>query len=148
MNIIINAKNFNLVMTRRANPASNSKIKEANFYFSIESGIALFFSYLINMAIVTVFAKVFYSPDENKTLPGLYDAADVLTKTLGSASRYLWALGLLAAGNSSTITGTLAGQYVIEGFFGKIFKKPWYRIFFTRSIALVPSMFVALYSVS
>jgi natural resistance-associated macrophage protein 2 len=134
-------------MTRRTNPVSNSKIKEANFYFSIESGIALFFSYLINMAIVTVFAKVFYSPGEDKGLPGLYDAADVLTSTLGNASRYLWAFGLLAAGNSSTITGTLAGQYVVEGFFGKIFEKPWHRVFFTRSIALVPSMFVAVYSV-
>jgi NRAMP (natural resistance-associated macrophage protein)-like metal ion transporter len=134
-------------MTRRTNNASNSKIKEANFYFSLESGIALFFSYLINMAIVTVFAKVFYSPNEDKPLPGLYDAADVLTNTLGDASRYLWAFGLLAAGSSSTITGTLAGQYVIEGFFGKIFKKPWHRLLITRSIALVPSMFVAVYSV-
>jgi len=134
-------------MTRRTNNASNSKIKEANFYFSLESGIALFFSYLINMAIVTVFARVFYSPNEDKPLPGLYDAADVLTHTLGEASRYLWALGLLAAGSSSTITGTLAGQYVIEGFFGKIFKKPWHRLLITRSIALVPSMFVAIYSV-
>ncbi|RGB30508.1 natural resistance-associated macrophage protein [Rhizophagus diaphanus] len=137
-----------LVMTRRTNNASNSKIKEANFYFSLESGIALFFSYLINMAIVTVFAKVFYSPNEDKPLPGLYDAADVLANTLGDASRYLWALGLLAAGSSSTITGTLAGQYVIEGFFGKIFKKPWHRLLITRSIALVPSMFVAVYSVN
>jgi natural resistance-associated macrophage protein 2 len=134
-------------MTRRSNPASNSKIKEANFYFSIESGIALFFSYLINMAIVSVFAKVFYSSNEKKSIPGLYDAADVLTNVLGSASRYLWALGLLAAGNSSTITGTLAGQYVVEGFFGKIFGKSWYRVFFIRSVALVPSMLVAVYSV-
>ncbi|CAG8611672.1 17521_t:CDS:2 [Rhizophagus irregularis] len=95
-----------------------------------------------------VFAKVFYSSNEDRPLPGLYDAADVLANTLGDASRYLWALGLLAAGSSSTITGTLAGQYVIEGFFGKIFKKPWHRLLITRSIALVPSMFVAVYSVN
>jgi natural resistance-associated macrophage protein len=99
------------------------------------------------MSIVAVFAKVFYSSGEEKHIPSLYDAADVLTNILGSASRYLWALGLLAAGNSSTITGTLAGQYVIEGFFGKIFRKSWQRVFFTRSIALVPSMLVAIFSV-
>ncbi|CAG8440643.1 3400_t:CDS:2 [Funneliformis mosseae] len=137
-----------LVMTRKTDPSSYSKIKESNFYFAIESGIALFFSYLINMAIVVVFARVFYSPDEDKPLPGLFDAADVLSNTLGGASRYLWALGLLAAGNSSTITGTLAGQFIIEGFFGKIFSKSWHRLIITRSIALVPSMLVAVYSVN
>src|SRR3989337_1505792 len=104
-----------LVMTRKTDPNSKAKLKEANFYFSIESSMALFCSYLINMAIVVVFARVFYIPGKLKALPGLYDAADVLTRTLGRGARYLWALGLLSAGQSSTMTGTLAGQYVIEG---------------------------------
>jgi natural resistance-associated macrophage protein 2 len=89
-----------LVMTRKTDPSSQAKLKEANFYFSIESAIALFCSYLINMAIVVVFAQVFYIPAKSKTLPGLYDAADVLTRTLGRGARYLWALGLLSAGQS------------------------------------------------
>jgi len=137
-----------LVMTRKTDPSSKAKLKEANFYFGIESSIALFCSYLINMAIVVVFASVFYSSSGKLArLPGLYDAADVLTKTLGKGARYLWAFGLLAAGQSSTMTGTLAGQYVIEGFFGKIFTKSWHRVAITRGIALIPSMLVAVLAV-
>ncbi|CAG8701502.1 7845_t:CDS:2, partial [Acaulospora colombiana] len=94
-----------------------------------------------------VFAQVFYAPGENKHLPGLYDAGNVLSNTLGYASKYLWAFGLLAAGQSSTMAGTLAGQYVIEGFFGKVLSQQWYRNAITRSIALVPSMLVAIYAV-
>lgn len=94
-----------LVMTRKTDHSSKAKLKEANFYFSIESTMALFCSYLINMAIVVVFAQVFYIPSKSKALkalPGLYDAADVLTKTLGRGARYLWALGLLSAGQSKS----------------------------------------------
>ncbi|CAG8584461.1 601_t:CDS:2 [Diversispora eburnea] len=136
-----------LVMTRKTDPSSHVKLKEANFYFAIESAVALLASYLINMAIVVVFAQVFYSPNEEKPLPGLYDAGKVLSNTLGYASKYLWACGLLAAGQSSTMTGTLAGQFVIEGFFGQVLKKPWHRNAITRGIALVPSMFVAVFAV-
>lgn len=65
------------------------------------------------MAIVVVFAQVFYQPGQIvQSLPGLYDASNVLNKTLGHYAKYLWAAGLLAAGQSSTMTGTLAGQYV------------------------------------
>ena len=127
---------------------SKNKLKEANFYFALESAIALLTSFLINMAIVVVFAQVFYQPDQTIIhFPGLYDASDVLSNTLGYYARYLWAAGLLAAGQSSTMTGTLAGQYVVEGFFGAIFKKQWHRVAITRIIALVPSMFVAVLAV-
>ncbi|CAG8486643.1 599_t:CDS:2 [Paraglomus brasilianum] len=136
-----------LVMTRRTERTSEAKIKEANFYFSIESGIALGVSYLINLALVVVFGMVFYTSTSGNALPGLADAADALYKTLGGGAKYLWALGLLAAGQSSTMTGTLAGQYVMEGFFGKIFKKSWHRLAITRGIALVPSMLVAVLAV-
>ncbi|RUP48881.1 NRAMP family [Jimgerdemannia flammicorona] len=125
------------------------KLREANFYFALESGAALLISYLINLALVVSFAQVYFSPDlpEGTPLPGLYDAVEVLTRVLGPAAKYLWAGGLLAAGQSSTMTGTLAGQYVIEGFFGAIFKKQWHRVAITRAIALVPSMLVAVFAV-
>ncbi|CAO3619035.1 unnamed protein product [Cunninghamella blakesleeana] len=127
---------------------SEKKKKEANFYFTLESGIALLTSYFINLSIVVVFAKVFYQPGQTLSqLPGLYDAAEVLQNSLGGYARYLWAGGLLAAGQSSTMTGTLAGQYVMEGFFGPIFKKQWHRVAITRSIALIPSMLVAVLAV-
>ncbi|KAG2223121.1 hypothetical protein INT45_005677 [Circinella minor] len=125
------------------------KRQEANFYFGIESGLALFLSFLVNLAIVVVFAQVFYKPDapENVELPGLADADAVLKRTLGSAAQYLWGAGLLAAGQSSTMTGTFAGQYVTEGFFGNIFRKDWHRVAMTRGISLVPSMLVAIFAV-
>ncbi|CAO3627971.1 unnamed protein product [Cunninghamella echinulata] len=127
---------------------SEKKKTEANFYFTLESAIALLTSYFINLSIVVVFAKVFYQPGQTiSQLPGLYDAAEVLQKSLGGFARYLWAGGLLAAGQSSTMTGTLAGQYVMEGFFGAIFKKQWHRVAITRAIALVPSMLVAVFAV-
>jgi len=138
-----------LVMTRDLGERAHSKIKEANFYFAIESALALGTSYLINLAIVVVFAKVFYSADmpANTPLPGLYDAASVLVKTLGESSKYLWAFGLLAAGQSSTFASTLAGQYVMDGFFGAVFRKQWHRIVVNRSIALIPSLLVAVLAV-
>ncbi|KAI8877488.1 Nramp-domain-containing protein [Backusella circina FSU 941] len=138
-----------LVMSRHLGTKPSQKKKaEANYYFAIESTLALITSYLINLAIVVVFAQVFFRPGEPvASLPGLYDASEVLSNTLGKGARYLWALGLLAAGQCSTMTGTLAGQYVVEGFFGAIFKKQWHRVALTRSIALIPSMLVAVFAV-
>ncbi|GAN10342.1 ferrous ion membrane transporter DMT1 [Mucor ambiguus] len=138
-----------LVMSRYlgTTPTENKK-REANFYFAIESTVSLFVSYLINLAVVVVFAQVFYKPGQPITqLPGLYDASEVLSNTLGKSAKYFWALGLLAAGQCSTMTGTLAGQYVVEGFLGAIFKKQWHRVALTRAVALVPSMLVAVLAV-
>mmetsp|Transcript_2304 Transcript_2304/g.3942 ORF Transcript_2304/g.3942 Transcript_2304/m.3942 type:complete len:208 (-) Transcript_2304:123-746(-) len=69
-------------------------------------------------------------------------ASEVLGKTFGDSSKYIWAIGLLAAGQSSTMTGTYAGQFVMEGFLD--FKLPVYqRVFLTRSIAIVPALCIA-----
>ncbi|GAN01137.1 solute carrier family 11 member 1 [Mucor ambiguus] len=139
-----------LVMSRDlGRQPSIRKLKEANFYFAIESILALSVSFFVNLAIVVVFAQVFFKPDHTGPvkIPGLDDADEVLSGTLGSAAKYLWAAGLLAAGQSSTMTGTLAGQYVTEGFFGNIFRKDWHRIAATRSISLVPGMLVAIFAV-
>lgn len=80
-------------------------------------------------------------------LPGLYDAGDVLSKTLGSGARYFWAAGLLAAGQSSTTTGMMAGGFLLEGFFRPIFKKAWHRVAITRAVSLVPSIIVSIFAV-
>lgn len=114
LSVLTNHMHSALVMSRSlgTTPTENKK-KEANFYFAIESTISLFVSYLINLAVVVVFAQVFYKPGQPITqLPGLYDASEVLSSTLGKSAKYFWALGLLAAGQCSTMTGTLAGQYV------------------------------------
>lgn len=123
---------------------SQSEVKLANRYFLIESALALFVSFLINLSIMVVFSQAFFYPLGIPQLDkGLSDAAGALESLLGNKGKYLWAVGLLAAGQSSTMTGTLAGQYVVEGFW-KLSIAPWKRVLVTRSLALIPSIIVAL----
>lgn len=122
-------------------------LKKLQTYFKLESFIALTASFLINLCVMIVFAQVFYYKKHDmqqiKDI-GLSDAAPALRKTLGGLSSYLWGFGLLAAGQSSTMTGTMAGQLIMEGFFD--FKiEAWKRTLITRSVALVPSVIVAYF---
>ena len=80
--------------------------------------------------------------DENLDL---LTAAKALENVFGQGAKYIWAIGLLAAGQSSTMTGTYAGQFVMEGFLD--FSLPvWQRVILTRSIAIVPSMMILILS--
>jgi len=74
---------------------------------------------------------------------GLQEAGDALTELLGKSASYIWAVGLLAAGQSSTMTGTFAGQFVMEGFL-TLRLAAWKRVIFTRALALLPALLVAL----
>jgi len=76
---------------------------------------------------------------------GLTVAGDVLEGSLGSTAKYIWAVGLLASGQSSTMTGAYAGQFVFEGFLKTNIPK-WSRVLLTRCIALIPALFVAVSS--
>ena len=145
-----------LVQSRQVNRRLPSKVKEANFYFTIEAAVALAVSWSINFAVICVFAKGFYSEDcavngmgllngECTDTIGLSTAGDALHGLLGSAAQTVWGIGLLASGQSSTMTGVTTGQYVMSGFLSMQLK-PWQRILLTRSIALVPSVAVALSS--
>nr|CAD7396126.1 unnamed protein product [Timema cristinae] len=58
---------------------------------------------------------------------------------------YIWAVGILAAGQSSTMTGTYSGQFVMEGFLNLQWSR-WKRVLFTRTIAITPTFFIAYYS--
>jgi natural resistance-associated macrophage protein 2 len=101
-----------------------AKVREANMYNAVESTIALFVSFIINLFVVGVFAKAFYTPaNPNTTIAcvcvqvwfscrltsgavcRLDSAGDELGKIYGNSARYIWAIGLLAAGQSSTMTG-------------------------------------------
>ncbi len=62
----------------------------------------------------------------------------------GVAALYVWAVGLLAAGQSSTMTGTYAGQYALEGFLNLRWKQ-WQRLLVTRSIAILPTLIVTFF---
>jgi natural resistance-associated macrophage protein len=83
----------------------------------LESGISLFISFVISTAVISTFASWKDSPNYDPNIDiDLNSASVVLAGTFGEASKYIWAIGLLAAGQSSTMTGTYAGQFVMEGF--------------------------------
>mmetsp|Transcript_4554 Transcript_4554/g.6772 ORF Transcript_4554/g.6772 Transcript_4554/m.6772 type:complete len:555 (+) Transcript_4554:320-1984(+) len=160
-----------LVRSRKIDRKNLDQVAQANKYNKIESTISLFFSFLINLSVVSTFAAayfdVFCSTQETQEarLPldmcsaqdildgpngptccgdiGLSVAGSALENSLGKAGLYIWAVGLLAAGQASTLTGTLAGQYVMEGFLN-IHMPVWKRLVLTRSIALVPAIAVGI----
>ncbi len=133
-----------LVQSRAIDRSNRPAVAEANLYNTIESSLSLLLSYFVNMFVVCVFAAGFYGSPIADSI-GLRDAGTVLGAKYGNAVMYIWAVGLLAAGQSSTMTGTLAGQYVMQGFI-KINVSPWVRVMITRSIAIVPALIFAVYS--
>lgn len=108
---------------------------------------ALQVSVFINLFVVSVFAAGFYGKPEADTV-GLQNAGHYLGETYGSVAVYVWALGLLAAGQSSTMTGTYTGQFVMSGYLD-IQISPWARVLLTRLVSVVPTLLVAtIYSSS
>uniref|UniRef100_A0ACD5X2F0 Uncharacterized protein n=1 Tax=Avena sativa TaxID=4498 RepID=A0ACD5X2F0_AVESA len=135
-----------LVQSRKIDTKKKSRVQEAVYYYNIESIIALIVSFFINICVTTVFAKGFYGSEQAKNI-GLENAGQYLQEKYGSALfpvLYIWATGLLASGQSSTITGTYAGQFVMGGFLNLRLKK-WLRAMITRSFAIIPTMIVALF---
>jgi manganese transport protein len=127
-----------IVQTRAWNLNDADK-KQAIKYGTIDSTIALSLAFFVNAAIVVVAAAVFHRA-------GRYDVADIrdahllLTPLLGMAgASTLFALALLASGQASTLTATLAGQIVMEGFL-HIRLRAWLRRLITRLLALVPAL--------
>ncbi|KAJ3490516.1 hypothetical protein NLI96_g1397 [Meripilus lineatus] len=96
----------------------------------------------INSAILIIAATVFFS-DENAANAGLFDAHDLIKDHIGKVAAFLFALALLCAGQTASITATLAGQIVSEGFIEWRIS-PFLRRIVTRSIGLIPSMVVAI----
>lgn len=134
-----------LVQSREIDPKKKGQVQEAINYYSIESSIALLVSFVINLFVTTVFAKGFYGSKEADTI-GLVNAGQYLQEKYGGGLLpvlYIWGIGLLAAGQSSTITGTYAGQFIMGGFLNLRMKK-WVRALITRSCAILPTMIVAI----
>lgn len=75
----------------------------------------------------------------------IYKGGIFLGCSFGAAAMYIWAVGILAAGQSSTMTGTYAGQFAMEGFLDLRWQR-WKRVLFTRSIAMVPTFLTAFFS--
>ncbi|KAK9219328.1 hypothetical protein WN943_007971 [Citrus x changshan-huyou] len=134
-----------LVQSRNIDPKKKGRVQEALNYYSIESSVALLVSFMINLFLTTVFAKGFYGTKQANSI-GLVNAGQYLQEKYGGGYLpilYIWGIGLLAAGQSSTITGTYAGQFIMGGFLNLPMKK-WLRALITRSCAIVPTMIVAL----
>jgi natural resistance-associated macrophage protein len=180
-----------LVLSRKVPKDNLHKVAEANYYNSLESGIALLTSFFINVAIVATFAAQFFAEDcatyvddaapfscmkiadvisanpdsdpssifygpcgDNATYdPTQYACAEVglelagsaLTTSLGGSAQVIWGIGLLCAGQAATTTATYAGQILVSGFFDMDLPM-WAVMLITRTIALGPSVLIAIWS--
>jgi manganese transport protein len=130
-----------IVQTRKYEETSEGKREAVKFAF-IDSTIALSFALFINAAILIVAAATFHTSGHNDVAE-IQDAYKLLTPLLGAGASTMFALALLASGQNSTLTGTLAGQIVMEGFLN-IRLRPWVRRLITRAIAIVPAATVAI----
>lgn len=131
-----------IVQTRNYDRTVAGK-KEAIKFATIDSTVALFLAFFINAAILIVAAATFHTSG-NTEIADIHDAHKMLAPLLGTTlASIVFAVALLASGQNSTLTGTLAGQIVMEGFLN-IRLKPWLRRLITRLIAVVPALIVTI----
>jgi manganese transport protein len=131
-----------LVQTRKIKN-NTAGIKQALKFNSIDSTIALNAAFFVNAAILILAAAVFYSSG-NTSVAKIEDAHKMLAPMLGTTlAPILFAVALIAAGQSSTVTGTLAGQIVMEGYLN-LRINPLLRRLITRLIAIIPPVVVIL----
>lgn len=129
-----------LVQTRKFD-RSKEGIKQALKYNFIDSTIALNLAFFVNAAILILAAATFYKVGMHEVAE-IQDAHKFLQPLLGTKwAPILFAVALIAAGQSSTITGTLAGQIIMEGYLN-LRIQPWVRRIITRLIAIVPAVVV------
>lgn len=153
-----------LVKSRDVDRTKKEEVREANKYFFIEAAIALLVSFVINVFVTSVFAEGFYGQTSqdiySKCVAAGSPHADVFNVTevtvdifrggiflgcqYGGAALYIWGVGILAAGQSSTMTGTYTGQFVMEGFLNLKWKR-WQRVLLTRTLAIAPTIFISVF---
>jgi len=130
-----------IVQTRRYEETTAGR-REAVRYAFVDSTIALTFALFINAAILIVSAAAFHSSGHT-AVAEIQDAYKLLTPLVGAGASAVFAAALLASGLNSTLTGTLAGQIVMEGFL-HIRLLPWVRRLITRGVAIVPAVVTAI----
>jgi manganese transport protein len=128
-----------LVQTRKID-RSNAGIKQALKFNRIDTTIALNLAFLVNAAILILAATVFFKTG-NSQVAEIKEAHRLLPSFLGTLAPKLFAIALIAAGQSSTITGTLAGQIIMEGYLS-LRINPWVRRLLTRLLAIIPALIV------
>ncbi|XP_042911116.2 protein Malvolio-like, partial [Parasteatoda tepidariorum] len=154
-----------LVKTRKVDRKNIAEVKDANRYYFIESAVALLVSLIINIFVLAVFAagmsgktnnyvvdlctekginvSDIFQDNDNIISGDIYRGGVFLGCEFGSLYMYIWAIGLIASGQSSTMTGTYTGQFVMEGFLNMKWKR-WKRVLVTRTLAILPTIMVAL----
>lgn len=130
-----------LVQTRKID-RTDFGIKQAIKFNRIDTTIALNLAFLVNAAILVVAATVFYKTG-NSQVAEIKDAHRLLPHFLGNLAPVLFAVALIAAGQSSTITGTLAGQIIMEGYLN-LRINPVLRRLITRLVAIIPAVLVII----
>ncbi len=131
-----------IVQTRNYIDSEASK-REAIRFATIDSSVALMFALFINAAILVMSAATFYHAG-HQDVADIGDAYKLLSPLLGSSvASAVFALALLSSGQNATLTGTLAGQIVMEGFMN-IRLRPWLRRLLTRLLAIVPAIIVVM----
>ena len=131
-----------LVQTRKIK-RNNEGIKRAIKFNFFDSAIALNAAFFVNAAILILAAAAFHKNGFNE-VADITDAHELLRGIFGDLAPTLFAIALIAAGQSSTITGTLAGQIVMEGYLN-LRISPWIRRLITRVIAVAPAVFTIAY---
>ncbi|MGN6604133.1 MAG: Nramp family divalent metal transporter [Ginsengibacter sp.] len=131
-----------LVQTRRFD-RTREGIKKAIRFNLLDTTIALNIAFFVNAAILVLAAAAFYVHGYFH-IAEIQDASVLLKKLFGKTAPVFFAIALIAAGQSSTITGTLAGQIVMEGYLN-IRIRPWIRRLITRLIAIIPALFTIIY---
>lgn len=131
-----------LVQTRRFERTS-AGIKKAIRFNLLDTTIALNLAFFVNAAILVLSAAAFYV-NGYFHIAEIQDASVLLKKMFGKTAPAFFAIALIASGQSSTITGTLAGQIVMEGYLN-IRIRPWIRRLITRLIAIIPALFTIIY---
>lgn len=130
-----------LVQTRKINRTDNG-IKQALRFSMIDTTVALNIAFFVNAAILILAATVFFKTG-NSNVAEIKEAHRLLPGFLGNLAPILFAVALIAAGQSSTITGTLAGQIIMEGYL-RLRINPVIRRLITRLLAIIPALLVIL----
>jgi manganese transport protein len=131
-----------IVQTRKYADTDEGK-REAIHYATIDSSVALMSALFINAAILVMAAAVFHGTG-HEDVADISDAYQLLSPLLGTTmASVLFAVALLCSGQNATLTGTLAGQIVMEGFIN-LRLRPWLRRLITRLIAIIPAILVVL----
>jgi len=130
-----------LVQTRKIKPGAEHIRKALKINF-LDSAVALNLAFFVNAAILILAATVFFKSG-NTNVASIRDAYRLLPMLGSQLAPKLFAIALIAAGQSSTLTGTLAGQIVMEGYL-QLRINPWVRRLLTRLLAIVPAVIVIL----